>query len=101
MQKLWDETDLAEYLKQSVLTLRRTRCCNPERHPPWKKIGSSVRYDPDEVQNWLESKTVNGQKTEPKKNDSIKTTIPKKDGRPGPGRPPKAETVRKSKNADR
>ena len=93
MSKLIDEIELASWFKQSVTTIRRNRTAAPHRHPPFKKIGASCRYDPVEVQRWLDAQTVNGPKNEPGKNDSMK------DGRPGPGRPPKAETVRKTKNA--
>ncbi|AIA30174.1 hypothetical protein [Leptospirillum ferriphilum] len=101
MGKLIKELELADWFRQSILTVRRNRTAAPHRHPPYKKVGSSVLYDVDEVQRWLDAQTVNGPKTESVKNDSIKATIPKKDGRPGPGRPPKAETVRKSKNAEK
>ena len=62
-------------------------------------------YDVEEVQRWLDARTVNGldtpnksQKTETEKNNPIKKTQPKKEKRAGPGRPPKTETVR-AKNA--
>lgn len=96
MAKLITENELADWFRQSVFTVRRVRTVNPERHPPYRKIGSSVRYDVDEVQRWLDSHTVN----------AMDAPVPApvhtpKEKRPGPGRPPKAETVRKTKNADR
>ena len=99
MSKLIDEIELASWFKQSVMTIRRNRTAAPHRHPPFKKIGASCRYDPVEVQRWLDAQTVNGPKNEPEKNNPIKATNPNKNKGPGPGRPPKSETVRKSKNA--
>jgi len=60
MAKLIDEKELAEFLCLSVLTLRRTRCCNLDRHPPFLKIGSAVRYDPAVVVQWLKTREMNG-----------------------------------------
>ena len=93
MEKLWDETDLAEFFKQSVLTVRRVRTTAPSRHPPYIRIGSSVRYDPGEVKRWLESKTVNGL-------DTPKTPSPTSSAKQTHlGAPTKAERVKKAKNA--
>lgn len=100
MGKLIDEFGLAEMLGLSVLTLRRTRCCNPERHPPYKKLGVTVRYDVSEVERWINSKTVNGLDDQPTSTGNPKPSA-KKDPRPHdrrPGRPSKAETVRAAKN---
>lgn len=91
MEKLWTEKELAAYIVQSVLTIRRNRTAAPHRHPPFKKFGSSVRYDPAEVREWLASQTVNGGGAPETKNA--------KEKRPLPGRPPKTETIRKNKNA--
>ena len=93
MPKLLDENALSDWLGRSVLTLRRERCCNPERHPPWKKIGSSVRYDQSEVQRWLDAHTVNGL-------DTPKTPSPTSPAKQSHlGAPTKAERVKKAKNA--
>ena len=104
MSKLINEIQLAEWFAQSVFTVRRTRTANPERHPPFIRIGSSVRYDVSEVQKWLDSRTVNGLETPSLSSDSsdhsVRSESPK-EKRPGPGRPKKAETVRKTKNANR
>ena len=99
MEKLWTEKDLADFLQQSILTVRRNRTAAPHRHPPFIKIGASCRYDPVEVQRWLNTRTVNGLANEPEKTPAIKATNPDQDKRPGPGRPPKAKTGQKSKNA--
>ena len=95
MGKLINEFELADWFGVSVLTLRRTRCCNPERHPPYKKLGSSVRYDPEEVQRWIDSKTVNGQDT-PK--TPSPASSPKQTHR---GAPTKIERVKKARNANK
>jgi|AADL01.1.fsa_nt_gi predicted DNA-binding transcriptional regulator AlpA len=93
MSKLLNEFELAHWLGLSVMTLRRTRSANPERHPPFLKINSSVRYDPAEVQKWLDSKTVNSL-DDPSPPDKAKPT--KQTQR---GAPTKAERVKKAKNA--
>ncbi len=108
MAKLITETELADWFQQSVLTVRRVRTVNPERHPPFIKIGSSVRYDPTEVVAWLKSRTINSLETpdqsvspKPKATSPEDVKTPKKEKRPGPGRPSKVETIRKRKNADK
>ncbi len=101
MAKLIDENGLAEWLGISVTTLRRTRCCNPERHPPYKKLGSAVRYDPVEIQKWLDSRTVNrlfdvpapSSKSQVEDIDTQNTTKR--------GAPTKIERVKKAKNASK
>jgi predicted DNA-binding transcriptional regulator AlpA len=106
MAKLITETELAEWFVQSVLTIRRVRTTNPERHPPFIRIGSSVRYDVDEVKRWLDSKTVNAMDApapapvptpKDKRPKAAPISHPREKRRPG--RPPKTETVRKTKNA--
>ena len=106
MEKLWDETDLAEFLKQSVLTVRRVRTTNPERHPPYIRIGSSVRYDPGEVKRWLDSRTVNAMDaptpapvsaSKEKRPKAVPISHTREKRRSG--RPTKAETIKAAKNA--
>ena len=106
MEKLWDETDLAEFLKQSVLTVRRVRTTAPSRHPPYIRIGSSVRYDPGEVKRWLGSRTVNAMDapapapvSAPKEKRPKTASAPPPSQKRGRGRPSKAETVKTTKNA--
>ena len=106
MPKLITETELADWFRQSVLTIRRVRTVNPERHPPFKKLGSSVRYDPDEVQKWLDSHTVNAMDTPapapistPEKKRPKAGPISHPQQKRHPGRPKKAETVKAAKNA--
>ena len=100
MEPLLTEKQLAVLLQISILTIRRNRCTAPHRLPPHLKFGSSVRYRLTTVLEWLEEHEVGSEKLN-QLNHSIKGKTPKKEKRPGPGRPPKAETVRKSKNADR
>ncbi len=92
MEKLWTESELAEYLRQSTLTIRRNRTAAPHRHPPFRKVGASVRYVPSEVQRWLDSRTVNSLDT-PAQTDSSHTPARHS------GRPKKEESVRKTRNA--
>ncbi len=95
MSKLIKEFELADWLRQSISTIRRNRTAAPHRHPPYKKVGSSVLYDIDEVQRWIDSKTVNGLDTPSSSSGSLENPVRHR------GRPNKAETVRKTKNADR
>ncbi len=106
MAKLITEIELAEWFVQSVLTIRRTRTTSPERHPPFVKIGSSVRYDPAEVQKWLDSRTVNAMDApatalvptpKEKRPKAVPISHPREKRRPG--RPTKAETIKAAKNA--
>lgn len=90
MEKLWTEKDLADFFHQSILTVRRNRTAAPHRHPPFKKIGSSCRYDPAEVQRWLDTQTVNALGTSsPSPEQPVRHR----------GRPLKSESFRKNKNA--
>jgi len=102
-EKLLNEFEVAAWLGLSVLTLRRTRTVNPDRHPPFKKIGASVRYDRDEVRKWIDSKTVNRLDVPKDKIESpqITNTQTKKEKRSHPGRPSKSEIIRAGKNASK
>ena len=102
MGKLIRELELADWFKQSILTIRRNRTAAPHRHPPYKKVGKSVLYDVDEVQRWLDAHTVNAMDAPAPGPTPVSTP---KDKRPKavpishpqqkrhPGRPEKAETV--------
>ena len=48
---LLDEHDVAELLKMSVHTLRQWRSVG--RGPGYVKLGSRVRYRPDDINDWL------------------------------------------------
>lgn len=95
MEKLWTEKDLADYLQQSTLTVRRNRTAAPHRHPPYLKVGSSCRYDPEEVKRWLDAQTINRQddSTAPVKAAPAKQTHR--------GAPTKAERIAKAKHASK
>ena len=53
---LWDPDRLAEHLGVSARFVRRLV---EERRVPYLKVGKFVRFDPDEVDNWLEQQRVN------------------------------------------
>ena len=100
MEKLLTETELADLLEISVLTIRRNRSTAPHRLPPAVRFGGSVRYQLRTVQKWLDEHEVGGL-TVKQATDSIEGKPPKKEKRAGPGRPSKSETVRKTKNSDK
>lgn len=94
MEKLLTESELAEALRQSVLTVRRNRSTAPHRLPPHVKFGSSVRYRLSTVLEWIALHEVRTDQS-----DCCAEGTTSKEKRAGPGRPSKAETVRKTKNA--
>ncbi|GAB6907256.1 conserved hypothetical protein [Desulfosarcina cetonica] len=57
MGKLLTEKQVAEKLSLHVQTLRNWRF--HRRDLPYLKVGSAVRYDPDDVEKWLEHQKVN------------------------------------------
>ncbi|MHB1287633.1 MAG: hypothetical protein ACYCYP_13990 [Leptospirales bacterium] len=95
MGKLIKELALAGWFNQSVYTVRRNRTAAPHRHPPYKKVGSSVLYDVDEVQRWLDAQTVNRQ------DDSTAPVKPEPTKQTHRGAPSKAERIKKARNADK
>lgn len=52
---LWTEKDVATFLRLSSSTLRRWRCLR--YGPPYIRVGSAIRYRPDEVQAWADKRT--------------------------------------------
>lgn len=50
---LLTETEVADYLHVSVATLRKWRLTS--RGPLFLKLGSLVRYRPEDVESWLSS----------------------------------------------
>ena len=92
MEKLLDESELAEVLGVSVLTVRRNRSAAPYRLPPHVKFGASVRYQLTTVLRWLEEHEVGH---DPSPNTELNQSAQHR------GRPSKSETVRKTKNADK
>lgn len=55
MKELITAKQLAEKLQMSEKTIYRLR----ESGMPFKKIGKSFRFDPEEVTAWIEKETVN------------------------------------------
>jgi hypothetical protein len=55
IQKLLKEQAVSEILNISLPTLRRFRTLG--EGPPYKKIGASVRYDPEELSCYLRDST--------------------------------------------
>ena len=92
MEKLLTEIELADFLKVSVLTVRRNRSAAPHRLPSHVKFGSSVRYRLSTVLDWIEEHEV-GRGIPNQMSQSIEGETPKKEKRAGPGRPTKAKTV--------
>ena len=58
LESLLNEHDVARLLKVSVPTIRRRRLLG--QPPEWIKIGASVRYRPEDLQAWLESRPTGG-----------------------------------------
>ncbi len=59
---LLNETEVAKSLNVSLATVRRWRVIS--QGPQYKKIGASVRYDPNCVSAWLASRPNGGSRTE-------------------------------------
>ncbi len=57
--RLFKEREVAERLAVSVATVRRWRLFG--RGPKYSKIGSAVRYRPEDVSAWLESRPTGGE----------------------------------------
>ena len=62
LRKHLKEQDIAAISGVSLATVRRWRLFR--RGPRYKKIGSAVRYDPADVNAWLESLPTGGSETE-------------------------------------
>lgn len=58
LDTLFDEHDVAKKINMSVATVRRRRLFNMP--PKFLKLGTAVRYRPQDVQEWLESLPVGG-----------------------------------------
>jgi excisionase family DNA binding protein len=52
IRRLWTVQDLSEYLRIPVDTIRGWR--TKRYGPPARKIGKHLRYDPADVDRWLE-----------------------------------------------
>ena len=62
LNTLLNETEVAKSLNVSLATVRRWRVIG--QGPQYRKIGASVRYDPNCVSAWLESRHIGGGQTE-------------------------------------
>lgn len=50
-ESLWTPGELAAFLRLPEKTLRKWR--SERTGPTWLKIGRHVRYEPEQVRNWL------------------------------------------------
>jgi predicted DNA-binding transcriptional regulator AlpA len=57
-QSLLNEHDVAEILNVSVASVRRWQLF--DRGPPFLKIGASVRYRPEALSEWVETRPTGG-----------------------------------------
>ncbi len=53
-------TELADMIRVSLPTLARWRAAEPLQGPPFLKIEGSIRYPKQEVQKWLDERTLGG-----------------------------------------
>lgn len=54
--RLLNEYDVADILRLSVATMRHWRMTG--KGPKWLKLGSAVRYRPEDVQTYLEGRAA-------------------------------------------
>ena len=59
IEKLLNEFDLARITGLSVASVRRWRLFG--KGPRYLKIGAAVRYKPEDVKEWLDSRPTGGQ----------------------------------------
>lgn len=99
-EKLLSVEDLSQILGQGPKTLYQKLSKDPSLLPPRFYIPGSrlVRFHPVVVRIWMDS--LAGLTSTPS-NHSIESKTLKKENRAGPGRPPKAETVKAAKNVVR
>jgi predicted DNA-binding transcriptional regulator AlpA len=57
-ESLLTETDVSKHLRVSVACVRRWRL--ERRGPRFLKIGSLVRYRPEDVEEWIEAQPAGG-----------------------------------------
>lgn len=58
-ESLLTETDVSKHLRVSVACVRRWRL--EHRGPRFLKIGSLVRYRPEDVEEWINARPVGGE----------------------------------------
>jgi predicted DNA-binding transcriptional regulator AlpA len=61
LQTLLNEHDVARITRLSVASIRRWRLLR--QGPKYLKIGAAVRYKPEDVSAWLESRPTGGAQT--------------------------------------
>ena len=64
MSTLLTEEEVARQLHVSIASLRRWRL--ERRGPQFIKVGSLVRYRPEEIESWLEALPTGGAEADPK-----------------------------------
>jgi predicted DNA-binding transcriptional regulator AlpA len=62
VERLLDERDVAELTGMSVASVRRWRLLN--RGPRYIKLSSAVKYRPEDVRAWLQSRPSGGETVE-------------------------------------
>jgi predicted DNA-binding transcriptional regulator AlpA len=62
LQELLTERDVARIIGLSVASVRRWRLLR--QGPRYLKIGSAVRYKPEDISEWLESRPAGGERTD-------------------------------------
>jgi hypothetical protein len=60
LETLLDEKELSRLLRVSIGTLRFWRAVG--RGPRYRKVGQLVRYSPSDVQAWLNSRPIGGER---------------------------------------
>jgi predicted DNA-binding transcriptional regulator AlpA len=56
---LLTETDVSKHLRVSVACVRRWRL--ERRGPKFFKVGSLVRYRPEDVEDWIDARPIGGE----------------------------------------
>ncbi len=62
LEKLLNEHDVARITGLSVASVRRWRLFR--QGPKYLKIGAAVRYKPEDISTWLESRPCGGERQE-------------------------------------
>lgn len=76
MKQFLNIEQVAKILGKPISTIETETSKRPGNLPPFAKIGGAIRFDPDKIQPWFDSKIVNPL---PKNGDS---EPPKRTGRP-------------------
>lgn len=57
-QTLWTAEDIARYFGIALDTVYRRRSLYPETLPPAVKVGNSLRWRPQDVDQWVEKRVA-------------------------------------------